>query len=75
MSLDYVRKIVSGKKARFVDTEMSVNLDLVYGESLRASGELSLTQVTDRIIMCVGCWRISEACKSSIVNLDLEGRC
>jgi phosphatidylinositol-3,4,5-trisphosphate 3-phosphatase/dual-specificity protein phosphatase PTEN len=31
MSLDYVRKLVSGKKARFVDAENAVNLDLVYG--------------------------------------------
>jgi len=32
MSLDYVRQLVSGKKARFVDSENAVNLDLVYGE-------------------------------------------
>jgi hypothetical protein len=31
MSLDYVRKLVSGKKARFIDAENAVNLDLVYG--------------------------------------------
>ncbi|WWC59678.1 uncharacterized protein I303_102240 [Kwoniella dejecticola CBS 10117] len=37
MSFDYVRKIVSGKKARFIDPENAVNLDLVY--------------VTDRIII------------------------
>ena len=30
MSLDYVRKIVSGNKARYVNDE--VNLDLVYGK-------------------------------------------
>ncbi|KAK6903504.1 hypothetical protein I203_107008 [Kwoniella mangroviensis CBS 8507] len=37
MSFDYVRKIVSGNKARFIDPENAVNLDLVY--------------VTDRIII------------------------
>ncbi|WRT64569.1 uncharacterized protein IL334_001501 [Kwoniella shivajii] len=37
MSFDYVRKIVSGKKARFIDPDNAVNLDLVY--------------VTDRIII------------------------
>ncbi|ORX35851.1 hypothetical protein BD324DRAFT_629254 [Kockovaella imperatae] len=37
MSLDYIRKIVSGKKARFVDKAAQVDLDLVY--------------VTDRIII------------------------
>ncbi|WVR04807.1 hypothetical protein IAU60_001819 [Kwoniella sp. DSM 27419] len=37
MSFDYIRKIVSGKKARFIDPENAVNLDLVY--------------VTDRIII------------------------
>jgi phosphatidylinositol-3,4,5-trisphosphate 3-phosphatase/dual-specificity protein phosphatase PTEN len=37
MSLDYVRQIVSGHKARYVDPEGAVDLDLVY--------------VTDRIIM------------------------
>ncbi|WWC68147.1 uncharacterized protein I206_102070 [Kwoniella pini CBS 10737] len=37
MSFDYVRKIVSGKKARFIDPENAANLDLVY--------------VTDRIII------------------------
>ncbi|ODO08539.1 hypothetical protein L198_00269 [Cryptococcus wingfieldii CBS 7118] len=37
MSFDYVRKLVSGKKARFIDPEAAVNLDLVY--------------VTDRIII------------------------
>jgi phosphatidylinositol-3,4,5-trisphosphate 3-phosphatase/dual-specificity protein phosphatase PTEN len=31
MSLDYVRGIVSGKKARYVDPDHSVDLDLVYG--------------------------------------------
>ena len=39
MSLDYVRQIVSGHKARYVDPEGAVDLDLVY--------------VTDRIIMYV----------------------
>lgn len=34
MPLDYVRKIVSGKKARFQDEETAVDLDLVYGELL-----------------------------------------
>ena len=34
MSLDYIRKIVSGKKARFVDKAAQVNLDLVYGKSI-----------------------------------------
>ena len=33
MSFDYVRKMVSGSKARFVDTETAVDLDLVYGMS------------------------------------------
>lgn len=37
MSLDYVRQIVSGNKARYVDADSAVDLDLVY--------------VTDRIIM------------------------
>ncbi|WVQ79850.1 hypothetical protein IAT38_001950 [Cryptococcus sp. DSM 104549] len=37
MSFDYVRKLVSGNKARFIDPEAAVNLDLVY--------------VTDRIII------------------------
>ncbi|WWD21702.1 hypothetical protein CI109_106189 [Kwoniella shandongensis] len=37
MSFDYVRKIVSGNKARYVDPAAAVNLDLVY--------------VTDRIII------------------------
>ncbi|WWC86688.1 uncharacterized protein L201_001565 [Kwoniella dendrophila CBS 6074] len=37
MSFDYVRKIVSGNKARFIDPDNAVNLDLVY--------------VTDRIII------------------------
>lgn len=32
MSLDYVRKLVSGNKARFVDSETAVDLDLVYGK-------------------------------------------
>lgn len=31
MSFDYVRKTVSGGKARFVDDETAVDLDLVYG--------------------------------------------
>ena len=39
MSLDYVRQIVSGHKARYVDPDSAVDLDLVY--------------VTDRIIMYV----------------------
>lgn len=34
---NYLREIVSGKKARFIDHETATNLDLVY--------------VTDRIIM------------------------
>lgn len=37
MSFDYIRKLVSGNKARFIDPEAAVNLDLVY--------------VTDRIII------------------------
>ncbi|XAO24584.1 hypothetical protein I312_103388 [Cryptococcus bacillisporus CA1280] len=37
MPFDYIRKLVSGNKARFVDPETAVNLDLVY--------------VTDRIII------------------------
>ncbi|WVN87265.1 uncharacterized protein L203_102442 [Cryptococcus depauperatus CBS 7841] len=37
MSFDYIRKLVSGNKARFIDPENAVNLDLVY--------------VTDRIII------------------------
>ena len=41
MSLDYVRGIVSGHKARYVDPDSAVDLDLVY--------------VTDRIIMYVVC--------------------
>lgn len=32
MSFDYIRKLVSGNKARFVDPETAVNLDLVYGK-------------------------------------------
>ena len=32
MSFDYLRQVVSGKKARYVDRENSVDLDLVYGE-------------------------------------------
>jgi hypothetical protein len=32
MSLDYIRGIVSGKKARYVDPDHAVDLDLVYGE-------------------------------------------
>lgn len=32
MSFDYIRKLVSGNKARFVDPEAAVNLDLVYGK-------------------------------------------
>ena len=42
MGLDikpYLREIVSGKKARFIDHDTATNLDLVY--------------VTDRILMCV----------------------
>lgn len=31
MSLDHVRKIVSGGKARFIEPETATNLDLVYG--------------------------------------------
>jgi phosphatidylinositol-3,4,5-trisphosphate 3-phosphatase/dual-specificity protein phosphatase PTEN len=31
MALDYVRQVVSGNKARFVDRENAVDLDLVYG--------------------------------------------
>lgn len=34
MSFDYIRKLVSGNKARFIDPEAAVNLDLVYGEFL-----------------------------------------
>ena len=34
---NYLREIVSGKKARFIDRETATNLDLVY--------------VTDRILM------------------------
>jgi hypothetical protein len=53
MPLDYVRTLVSGKKARFVDSENAINLDLVYGEpSLCISIRLcALILVTDRIIM------------------------
>lgn len=32
MSLDYIRGVVSGKKARYVDPDHAVDLDLVYGE-------------------------------------------
>jgi len=35
--VNYLREIVSGKKARFIDHETATNLDLVY--------------VTDRILM------------------------
>nr|ODO04463.1 hypothetical protein L204_00824 [Cryptococcus depauperatus CBS 7855] len=31
MSFDYIRKLVSGNKARFIDPVNAVNLDLVYG--------------------------------------------
>lgn len=46
MSFDYVRKIVSGNKARYVDGDS--NLDLVYGKR-RLSLQADL--VTDRILM------------------------
>lgn len=31
MSFSHVRTIVSGNKARFIDAESNINLDLVYG--------------------------------------------
>lgn len=37
MSLDYIRQVVSGNKARYVDAESNIDLDLVY--------------VTDRIVL------------------------
>ena len=63
MSMNYVRKVVSGGKARFVDQEAAVDLDLVYGKlspsklvihpfSVIALLILCLP-VTDRIIMWV----------------------
>ena len=48
MSLDYVRKLVSGKKARFVDAENAVNLDLVYGTDLLDWSLLDVLTVSDR---------------------------
>lgn len=57
MSFDYIRKLVSGNKARFIDPEAAVNLDLVYGKfsqvvSLSYTAEPEF-EVTDRIIMFV----------------------
>lgn len=42
MSLDYVRGIVSGKKARYVDPDHSVDLDLVYGELPNSKREIKI---------------------------------
>lgn len=55
MSLDYVRGIVSGKKARYVDPDHAVDLDLVYGKfpSTRQYNDVLTCLVTDRIIMYV----------------------
>lgn len=35
MGFSHVRTIVSGHKARYIDAETNINLDLVYGEFQR----------------------------------------
>lgn len=44
MSLDFARRIVSGRKARFEDAELGADLDLVYGQCRRLS--LTLSRLT-----------------------------